>query len=214
MRSIKFCNFYWSSANSFVKIKKFKFSLFFDFQNIYFFPNPRRYFRTKKLISNPKCWKNNSEKESLLINRSLKKEEKKSQPFPFLLPPEMFSPASLEETKWIRLNDPSSKWDPRKVIKNNLKEKLFFSIFLLTLRTSNRRMNKKNSFSIIIRSAEEHLAELMPIFEQLRAQGDLPCTYPLHMSSPGTAFIRGGSRSTPLSPHAPHCHPSTHWVSF
>lgn len=54
----------------------------------------------------------------------------------------------------------------------------------------------------------------MPIFEQLRAQGDLPCTYPLHMASHGTAFIRGGSRSTPLSPHAPHCHPSTHWVSF
>lgn len=64
-------------------------------------------------------------------------------------------------------------------------------------------------------SAEEHLAELMPIFEQLRAQGDLPCTYPLHVSSSfGTAFIRGGSRSTPLSPHAPHCHPATHWVSF
>jgi hypothetical protein len=63
-------------------------------------------------------------------------------------------------------------------------------------------------------AAEEHLAELMPIFEQLRAQGDLPCTYPLHVSSFGTAFIRGGSRSTPLSPHAPHCHPATHWVSL
>lgn len=62
--------------------------------------------------------------------------------------------------------------------------------------------------------AEEHLAELMPIFEQLRAQGDLPCTYPLHVTSHGTAFIRGGSRSTPLSPHAPHCHPATHWVSY
>jgi dystonin len=62
--------------------------------------------------------------------------------------------------------------------------------------------------------ADEHLAELMPIFERLRAQGDLPCTYPLHVSSSaGTAFLRGGSRSTPLSPHAPHCHPSTHWVS-
>uniref|UniRef100_A0A182THT5 GAR domain-containing protein n=1 Tax=Anopheles melas TaxID=34690 RepID=A0A182THT5_9DIPT len=60
--------------------------------------------------------------------------------------------------------------------------------------------------------ADEHLAELMPIFEQLRAQGNLPCTYPLHVTSSGTAFIRGGSRSTPLSPHAPHCHPSTHWV--
>lgn len=67
-----------------------------------------------------------------------------------------------------------------------------------------------------VKTAEEHLAELMPIFEQLRAQGDLPCTYPLHVSSSafGTAFIRGGSRSTPLSPHAPHCHPSSHWVSF
>lgn len=55
----------------------------------------------------------------------------------------------------------------------------------------------------------------MPIFEQLRAQGDLPCTYPLHVSSSfGTAFIRGGSRSTPLSPHAPHCHPASHWVSL
>ncbi|XP_062716158.1 dystonin isoform X43 [Aedes albopictus] len=60
--------------------------------------------------------------------------------------------------------------------------------------------------------ADEHLAELMPIFEQLRAQGNLPCTYPLHVTSSGTAFMRGGSRSTPLSPHAPHCHPSTHWV--
>lgn len=70
--------------------------------------------------------------------------------------------------------------------------------------------------SILYWIAEEHLAELMPIFEQLRAQGDLPCTYPLHVSSSafGTAYIRGGSRSTPLSPHAPHCHPSVHWVSF
>lgn len=68
----------------------------------------------------------------------------------------------------------------------------------------------------LVVTAEEHLAELMPIFEQLRAQGDLPCTYPLHVSSSafGTAFIRGGSRSTPLSPHAPHCHPASHWVSW
>lgn len=72
----------------------------------------------------------------------------------------------------------------------------------------------KKNLSLDCITAEEHLAELMPIFEQLRAQGDLPCTYPLHVSSFGTAFIRGGSRSTPLSPHAPHCHPSTHWVSF
>lgn len=61
--------------------------------------------------------------------------------------------------------------------------------------------------------ADEHLAELMPIFERLRAQEQIPCAYPLHMGAGGTAFIRGGSRSTPLSPHAPHCHPSTHWVS-
>ena len=55
----------------------------------------------------------------------------------------------------------------------------------------------------------------MPIFEALRAQGNLPCTYPLHVtSSHGTAFIRGGSHSTPLSPHAPHCHPQMHWVSY
>lgn len=61
--------------------------------------------------------------------------------------------------------------------------------------------------------ADEHLAELMPIFERIRAQGGLPISYPLHVTSGGTAFI-GGTRSTPLSPHAPHCHPSTHWVSF
>lgn len=55
----------------------------------------------------------------------------------------------------------------------------------------------------------------MPIFERLRAQEQIPCVYPLHMGAGGTAFIRGGSsRSTPLSPHAPHCHPSTHWVSL
>lgn len=54
----------------------------------------------------------------------------------------------------------------------------------------------------------------MPIFERLRAQEQIPCAYPLHMGAGGTAFIRGGTRSTPLSPHAPHCHPSTHWVSF
>lgn len=63
------------------------------------------------------------------------------------------------------------------------------------------------------KSADEHLAELMPIFERLRAQEQIPCAYPLHMGAGGTAFIRGGSRSTPLSPHAPHCHPSAHWVS-
>lgn len=94
----------------------------------------------------------------------------------------------------------------------NKKKKKFnqsFSRFsLFTPNSINFNCVKKNEIL-----AEEHLAELMPIFEQLRAQGDLPCTYPLHVSSFGTAFIRGGSRSTPLSPHAPHCHPATHWVS-
>jgi hypothetical protein len=55
------------------------------------------------------------------------------------------------------------------------------------------------------------LAELLPIFEKLRAQGDLPCTYPLHMGSPGigTAFLRG-----PVSPHT-HCYqPTPAWVSL
>lgn len=54
----------------------------------------------------------------------------------------------------------------------------------------------------------------MPIFERLRAQEQIPCAYPLQMGAGGTAFIRGGTRSTPLSPHAPHCHPSAHWVSY
>lgn len=121
--------------------------------------------------------------------------------------------------RWLRMKVNSIKWSihlcvhlPNGLSKSHKKENLKenFSLF----------PPEKKSFSIIIRSerftraAEEHLAELMPIFEQLRAQGDLPCTYPLHMASHGMAFIRGGSRSTPLSPHAPHCHPSTHWVSL
>lgn len=71
---------------------------------------------------------------------------------------------------------------------------------------------KKNNFT-----ADEHLAELMPIFERLRAQGDLPCTYPLHVGSHGTSsFLSGGYRPhpIPLSPHSPHCHqPTAQWVS-
>ncbi|XP_055390502.1 dystonin isoform X31 [Condylostylus longicornis] len=60
---------------------------------------------------------------------------------------------------------------------------------------------------------EEHLAELLPIFEKLRAQEQIPCAYPLHMGASGTMFVRNNnSKSVPLSPHAPHCHPSTHWV--
>lgn len=64
-------------------------------------------------------------------------------------------------------------------------------------------------------TADEHLAELMPIFERLRQQEQLPCAYPLHMGAGGTVFIRSNnSKSVPLSPHAPHCHPASHWVSF
>lgn len=64
-------------------------------------------------------------------------------------------------------------------------------------------------------TADEHLAELMPIFERLRQQEQLPCAFPLHMGAGGTVFIRSkNSKSVPLSPHAPHCHPTAHWVSF
>lgn len=88
---------------------------------------------------------------------------------------------------------------------------LFFSHSFYR-RISNLESKKKKKK--ITKTADEHLAELMPIFERLRAQEQIPCVYPLHMGAGGTAFIRGGSsRSTPLSPHAPHCHPSTHWVS-
>ncbi|XP_059607518.1 dystonin isoform X1 [Phlebotomus argentipes] len=59
---------------------------------------------------------------------------------------------------------------------------------------------------------DEHLAELMPIFERLRAQEQVPCAFPLHMGAGGTLFLRGDAWSTSLSPHAPHCHPSTHWI--
>ena len=72
----------------------------------------------------------------------------------------------------------------------------------------------ENLLKFTISIADEHLAELMPIFERLRAQEQIPCAYPLHMGAGGTAFIRGGSRSMPLSPHAPHCHPAQHWVSL
>lgn len=86
------------------------------------------------------------------------------------------------------------------------------SIFskLLIYNSYKKKTQKKIPKNII---ADEHLAELMPIFERIRAQGGLPISYPLHVTSGGTAFI-GGTRSTPLSPHAPHCHPSTHWVSL
>lgn len=61
---------------------------------------------------------------------------------------------------------------------------------------------------------DEHLAELMPIFERLRQQEQIPCAFPLHMGAGGTAFVRNTSRLVALSPHTPHCHPSTHWVSY
>lgn len=84
---------------------------------------------------------------------------------------------------------------------------------LLSLSFFPHRVSSPQSF-VFRHSADEHLAELMPIFERLRAQEQIPCAYPLQMGAGGTAFIRGGTRSTPLSPHAPHCHPSAHWVSF
>jgi len=62
--------------------------------------------------------------------------------------------------------------------------------------------------------ADEHLAELMPIFEKIRAQDQVPCAFPIHMGAGGTVFVRcNTSRSVPLSPHVLHCHPTTHWVS-
>ncbi|XP_065369777.1 dystonin isoform X14 [Calliphora vicina] len=61
--------------------------------------------------------------------------------------------------------------------------------------------------------ADEHLAELMPIFERIRAQEQVPCAFPIHMGAGGTVFVRcNSSRSVPLSPHVLHCHPTTHWV--
>nr|XP_041631572.1 microtubule-actin cross-linking factor 1 isoform X37 [Drosophila kikkawai] len=61
--------------------------------------------------------------------------------------------------------------------------------------------------------ADEHLAELMPIFEKIRAQDQVPCAFPIHMGAGGTVFVRcNTSRSVPLSPHVLHCHPTTHWV--
>lgn len=74
--------------------------------------------------------------------------------------------------------------------------------------------NKKTNFSYKIIVADEHLAELMPIFERIRAQEQVPCAFPIHMGAGGTVFVRcNSSRSVPLSPHVLHCHPTTHWVS-
>lgn len=75
-----------------------------------------------------------------------------------------------------------------------------------------KKKNKIFSFEIIV--ADEHLAELMPIFERIRAQEQVPCAFPIHMGAGGTVFVRcNSSRSVPLSPHVLHCHPTTHWVS-
>lgn len=71
---------------------------------------------------------------------------------------------------------------------------------------------QQNCISIYV--ADEHLAELMPIFEKIRAQDQVPCAFPIHMGAGGTVFVRcNTSRSVPLSPHVLHCHPTTHWVS-
>lgn len=70
-------------------------------------------------------------------------------------------------------------------------------------------------FVQLLQTADEHLAELMPIFERIRAQEQVPCAFPIHMGAGGTVFVRcNSSRSVPLSPHVMHCHPTTHWVSF
>lgn len=53
-------------------------------------------------------------------------------------------------------------------------------------------------------AAEEHLAELMPIFEELRAKGEVGNAYPMHV----------GSTSGPTV-HMAHANPNTcHWVIF
>lgn len=68
---------------------------------------------------------------------------------------------------------------------------------------------------VLVKSVvDEHLAELMPIFERLRQQEQIPCAFPMHMGAGGTAFFRNTTRLVSLSPHTPHCHPSTHWVSL
>lgn len=75
-------------------------------------------------------------------------------------------------------------------------------------------MNFVRNLCVCVCSADEHLAELMPIFEKIRAQDQVPCAFPIHMGAGGTVFVRcNSSRSVPLSPHVLHCHPTTHWVS-
>lgn len=84
------------------------------------------------------------------------------------------------------------------------------------LRTASIFKKKSKTFSYKpIDTADEHLAELMPIFERIRAQEQVPCAFPIHMGAGGTVFVRcNSSRSVPLSPHVMHCHPTTHLVSF
>lgn len=75
-------------------------------------------------------------------------------------------------------------------------------------------INIRNFLIKPTKTADEHLAELMPIFERIRAQEQVPCAFPIHMGAGGTVFVRcNSSRSVPLSPHVMHCHPTTHWVS-
>lgn len=45
-------------------------------------------------------------------------------------------------------------------------------------------------------AAEEHLAELMPIFERLRARGEVGNAYPMHMG-PRHSNLRMGVISQP-----------------
>lgn len=83
----------------------------------------------------------------------------------------------------------------------------------MELLESSMRTPKLIPCNVVISLADEHLAELMPIFERLRAQEQVPCAFPLHMGAGGTAFFRNTTRLVSLSSHTPHCHPSTHWVS-
>lgn len=59
-----------------------------------------------------------------------------------------------------------------------------------------------SSSNLTLNAAEEHLAELMPIFEELRAKGEVGNAYPMHV----------GSTSGPTV-HMAHANPNTcHWV--
>lgn len=94
----------------------------------------------------------------------------------------------------------------------------FFKLTLVLLivipHTYDDRQSIDDGSLVAKRTVDEHLAELMPIFERLRQQEQIPCAFPMHMGAGGTAFFRNTTRLVSLSPHTAHCHPSTHWVSY